>query len=208
MSVQPVRTPNANLVPSGHPARVHPNNTNPGSSGGLVAENDAAAWLAQLGFDVVQSPTVANGPVTRSDMVSLGLRADADPDKLVNGLVFDTYSPTSPSARNIHANIRDNKLGTGQTRRVIVNISDSTVDPTALLEQFADWPMTANFNGVEVAMEEAIFLRNGQVVGHWVPELSPATISGAPVALQFCGPGSAIDLVSGHCDEEELSHGN
>ena len=108
-------------------------------------------------------------------MVALGLREAADPDLLIGGKVFDTYSPTSPSARNIHASIKRSKLGTGQTRRVVVNISDSPVDATALLKQFEDWPMTANFNGTEVALEEAIFLRDGQVVGRWSPKAPRVT---------------------------------
>ena len=167
--VEPVRAPDPNARPTGTPSRPHRNDLYPENIVSIASENTAAKWLARLGFDVHQQPTVGRRLLQGSDLKARGLSELANPDLLINGRVFDVYSPTRPSARNIWTHIKDEKLKAGQTRRIVVNITDSAVDVKALRRQFDDWPMQAEFNGNPVALEEAIFMSNGKIVGGWTP---------------------------------------
>ena len=165
--VEPIRAPDPNARPTGTPSSLHPNDLRPENIVSIAAENTAANWLARLGFDVHQQPTVGKRLLQGSDLQARGLSELANPDLLINGRVFDVYSPTNPSARNIWKNILKDKLMEGQTRRIVVNISGSKVDVKDLRRQFDDWPMQGEFNGNPVALEEAIFMSNGRIVGGW-----------------------------------------
>ncbi|MFI0213556.1 CdiA C-terminal domain-containing protein [Streptomyces lydicus] len=57
----------------------------------------------------------------------------------MNGKVFDCYSPSSGSARNIAGEIQG-KIDKEQTERVVLNLSDSPVDISKMNAQLHDWP--------------------------------------------------------------------
>ena len=164
----PVRAPNSNATPDGRPSLPGRNDSDPANIAAFAAENKAAEDLSKLGFDVYQQPTVGNGRLTEADLRGIGLNPNSNPDLLVNQTVFDVYSPTNNNPRSIWSNIRKTKLAKGQTRRMVVNLDDSTVDIKKLLDQFTEHPMTAGFGDSVVHLEEAIFLRDGEIVGRWV----------------------------------------
>jgi hypothetical protein len=91
-------------------------------------ENEAAATLAQAGYDVEQNPSV---PGTKN------------PDYKIEGKVFDCVAPTSANPYSIWSNVKKNKIDKGQTERVVINIDapDAQVDVNALRKQFQDHPM-------------------------------------------------------------------
>ncbi|MER5337988.1 hypothetical protein [Micromonospora sp. NPDC002717] len=69
----------------------------------------------------------------------------SNPDKaldyLVEGHVFDCYSPAArASVRNVWSQVRE-KVDDDQTQRVVVNLQNWNGDLTALRRQFDDWPI-------------------------------------------------------------------
>ena len=65
-----------------------------------------------------------------------------DPDYLIEGRVFDCYSPTKPTkpTRGIWWEV-ENKVLEEQTQRAVVNLEDWRGDFSALEKQFRDWPI-------------------------------------------------------------------
>lgn len=105
-------------------------------------ENSAASVLAAQGWQIKQNPSsdeVAQARLASGDQGNPG----KNPDYLLEGRVFDAYSPTNPekSPRGIWRQVEEGKIETGQTQRVIINLEDWRGDLSALRKQFADWPM-------------------------------------------------------------------
>jgi filamentous hemagglutinin len=91
----------------------------------LMRENQSAEILSSNGFKVEQNPVVA-GP--------------KNPDYRINGEIFDNYAPTSGSVRNIASNMEE-KVISGQTNNIVVNLADSSVAPAALKSQLESYPI-------------------------------------------------------------------
>ena len=92
----------------------------------VASENAVADRLAAQGYAVVQNPTV--GPVralTPETMKDLGLNPRKDPDLLINGRVFDTFTPVVDTASSIRAGIFT-KVEDRQTDRVVVDLRGTT----------------------------------------------------------------------------------
>lgn len=87
---------------------------------GLSGEEDTASTMAQAGFDVDQHPNT-EGP--------------KNPDFRIEGEIFDNYTPTSTSARNIWSGVQY-KILNDQTERVVINLRDTGVTFDQLREQF------------------------------------------------------------------------
>ena len=71
--VEPIRAPDSNARPTGTPSSLHPNDLRPENIVSIAAENTAANWLARLGFDVHQQPTVGKRLLQGSDLQARGL---------------------------------------------------------------------------------------------------------------------------------------
>ncbi|MCT2587694.1 CdiA C-terminal domain-containing protein [Actinophytocola gossypii] len=121
---QPSRDPDPNAEPGGHPTRIR-DNDDAATRRSLERENESAQTLAQQGYDVEQNPTV---------------EGDKNPDYRIEGQIFDNYAPSSGNARNIAANIQE-KIDAGQTERVVLNLTDSSVSLDAMRNQLRDWPI-------------------------------------------------------------------
>ena len=98
---------------------------------GIRAQNEALARLADAGYRVVQQPTETKGPdgkpVLTGDMQNrLGLDSDKKPDALIEGRVFDVYSPTTNNAKNVYDEISE-KAGKDQAHRIVLNLRNSDV---------------------------------------------------------------------------------
>lgn len=160
---KPTKPANPSAKPSGQPEEIPPK-SDPETRRSLERQNQTANDLAKLGYDVEQQPRL-----TAQELIDAGLNPNKNPDYLIDGKIFDAYSPSGNRPRNIWENIRAEKLETGQTRRIVLNLDDSDVDLAALRQQFQDYPMTAVYNGQTVQLEEVIFVTKGQVVGGWTP---------------------------------------
>ncbi len=119
----PTRPPDPNAKPSGRPTRIHGNADTRRS---LQRENESANTLARSGYDVEQNPSVP-GP--------------KNPNYRINGKIFDNIAPTTGNARNIATRIQEEKVGTGQADRVVLNLADSPVDVGVMRAQLHDWPI-------------------------------------------------------------------
>ncbi|WBB70727.1 hypothetical protein [Micromonospora sp. WMMD812] len=106
----------------------------------LQLENEGADKIADKGYQIHQNPTrleVAEARLRTGDVGD----AQTDPDYLIEGHVFDCYSPTpSRPVRGVWSGIAD-KIDSGQTERVVLNLKDWRGDVSALRHQFDDWPI-------------------------------------------------------------------
>jgi hypothetical protein len=93
---------------------------------GLQRQNDAAVLLAQLGYEVQQSPPQRDN----------GTR----PDFIIEGDYFDCYAPTSDSPKNVRTGIRD-KVKKRQADRIILDLNDSNLTPEALQDRLLRDPI-------------------------------------------------------------------
>jgi hypothetical protein len=96
----------------------------------LRLQNESLFGAARARFRVILDPTenrVNGRPVlTPEDLERQGLRRRARPDALIEGRVFDVYSPWADSAENIAKVIFD-KVESGQANRILLNLSRSRV---------------------------------------------------------------------------------
>lgn len=119
------RAPDPNATPGGHPTRI-PDGESPENKLALQRENESADVLAKDGYDVEQNPDV---PGVKS------------PDYRIEGQIFDNVAPTTANARSIASRI-EQKVAAGQASRIVLNLSDSSVDLTKLSAQLHDWPIS------------------------------------------------------------------
>ena len=127
--VSPSHDPDINAEPSGKPTVVNYNDPDKYNIRALEKENEAAKVLAKNGYVVEQNPIV---PGSRN------------PDYLIEGEVFDCYTPQNlNSARGI-ASVIQGKIDNGQTNRIILNLSiwqknGGNVDD--IINQLNAWPI-------------------------------------------------------------------
>ncbi|MEV7227351.1 hypothetical protein AB0M79_10080 [Polymorphospora sp. NPDC051019] len=107
----------------------------------MTLENECADLLADRGYRVHQNPTrqeVADARLRTGDIGNLR----KTPDYVIEGHVFDCYSPTPPKpVRGIWTEVVG-KVTDLQTQRVVLNLEDWRGDLAALQKQFDDWPIT------------------------------------------------------------------
>lgn len=91
----------------------------------LQRENEGAAILSKNGYHVEQNP------------VTPGVK---NPDYKINGEVFDNIAPKTNSVRNIYDRALE-KVNSGQTNNVVINLADTKASVSDLQKQFSDWPI-------------------------------------------------------------------
>ncbi|MFC9968669.1 hypothetical protein [Nocardia ignorata] len=111
--------------PTGSPTYINPNEKDPNNIRSLTRENESASILAGNGYQVEQNPSVPG---------------DKNPDYKIEGKVFDCYAPSTGNVRNI-AGVIDGKVSSGQTERIVLNLSDSTASPEDISNQLKQWPV-------------------------------------------------------------------
>lgn len=122
----------------------------------LERENVAAAILADHGYRTQQNPTKAEVAEVRSATGDTGDPAK-DPDYVLDGRIFDCYSPEPMKpVRGIWSVVED-KVVEGQTQRVVVDLEHWPGSLTDLRKQFDDWP-------IEHLKEVKIITSDGEVV--------------------------------------------
>jgi hypothetical protein len=119
-------------------------------------ENATAAYLADRGYVIHQRPTK---PEVAAARLATGDTGDPlkDPDYLLEGRVFDCYSPTPDKPiRGVWFQTGD-KAAKEQTQRVVVDLLHWRGDLDALQKQFNDWP-------IEDLKEVKAILPSGEIV--------------------------------------------
>ncbi|MFG3421228.1 hypothetical protein [Micromonospora sp. NPDC048063] len=106
----------------------------------LELENECADQVADRGYRVHQNPTrqeIAEARLSTGDSGN----PDKDPDYLIEGHVFDCYSPTPDKpVRGVWSEVHA-KIDKEQTQRVVLNLQDWRGDLSALRNQFDTWPV-------------------------------------------------------------------
>jgi hypothetical protein len=128
-------------------------------------ENSAAAKLADSGYNIHQNPTREEVAAARANTGDTGL-SRKNPDFLLEGRVFDCYSPTDPGKglRGIWTETK-NKVVKEQTQRVVVNLEDWQGNVRDLQRQFDDWP-------IDGLKEVKVITQQGEIVQISLPQPS------------------------------------
>jgi hypothetical protein len=103
-------------------------------------ENECADLLADKGYQIHQNPTSQE---IRDTWLRTGDTGNPrkTPDYVLEGHIFDCYSPTPPKpVRGIWSEVSA-KISAKQTQRVVINLQDWRGDLAALRKQFDDWPI-------------------------------------------------------------------
>jgi hypothetical protein len=121
----------------------------------LELENESADTVADKGYRIHQNPTRREIAEARLNTGDVG-KPDKDPDYLIEGHVFDCYSPTpSKNVRGVWSEVSV-KVADSQTQRVVLNLHDWRGDLPAMQKQFDDWPIAGLKEVVAVTRSGAI----------------------------------------------------
>ena len=88
--------------------------------------------LAKNGYHVEQNT------VTEAQQTAAELNANADPDYLIEGKIFDNYAPSREKSLDRMRNAISKKVKGQQTRNVVVNLNDSPIEPGELRDMLLD----------------------------------------------------------------------
>jgi hypothetical protein len=133
----PTGTPGG--APEGPPTRIRPDEDDDVRRS-LERENSGAVLLADRGHQVRQNPSADDIARARQATGDSG-RPESRPDYLLDGRVFDCYSPSQhKGVRGIWTEV-GKKIRAEQTQRVVVNLEDWGGSLPDLRRQFAGWPM-------------------------------------------------------------------
>ncbi len=148
--VSPSMKPNAANKPLGKTEKVRPNSA-PENIRGLTRQNEAAETLAKNGYRVEQKPQITN----TDRMSNPWLKAEKKPDFKIEGEIFDAYAPSrNKSVENIRSEIEE-KILEGQTRRIVLNMDDSSISLSDLQNKMWNKPIAE--------LEQILVVRNGKV---------------------------------------------
>lgn len=108
----------------------------------LTRENETAEILAKNGYVIEQNPAIEG--TTRN------------PDYLIEGVVFDCYSPAeNTKVRNVASVIEEKVMQKGQAERVVLNLDDWNGNVDELVRQLNGYPIEG--------LKEVIIVYNGTV---------------------------------------------
>ncbi|MGB7337877.1 MAG: hypothetical protein WBC91_03215 [Phototrophicaceae bacterium] len=143
----PSMSPDPNRRPSGEYEDLGTDLENRRS---FTRQNEASDILAQAGYDVDMGAPEFQSPYNPTKRVDL----------IIEGNYFDVYSPdTGTSAYDIWDRVAQ-KVGSGQTRRVVLNLADSDASIHTLIHYFTTHP-TSLIDGLE---EIIIIFSNRNIV--------------------------------------------
>jgi hypothetical protein len=122
--------------------------------------NASLARMGNAGYLVVLQPTITkdiNGRTVLSPEVltELGLKPIKKPDALIEGRVFDVYSPTTGKVKNVYDVIAA-KTNTNQAHRIVLNLTRSDVSIRDLREYLKRNPIS-NLKEIIVEKERGKF---------------------------------------------------
>ena len=128
-------------VPKGKYEIPDPNDPAP-----IQGQNEAADFLAMKGFNIEMLPNKNGGN-------GYGIKATSNPDYLIEGKVFDCYTPKrGTSIRNIGSIIEKKTLS--QTNNIVLNLEQSDVNVSQITKQLAEYPIDS--------LGQLIIIKNNQ----------------------------------------------
>lgn len=146
---EPSGTPSPIQEPTGPRTKI-PEKADAATKRALRLENETADELATAGYKVRQNPTA-------EELAQAGYTGKGNPDLLIEGKVFDVYSPErGTTVKNIFRAVND-KVLEEQTTRVVVNLSETSISIPRLIREFAQQ------RGTVPALQEVIVVRKGFV---------------------------------------------
>ncbi|MDQ8726859.1 hypothetical protein [Bradyrhizobium sp. LHD-71] len=108
--------------------RVNRKGATPDDKAQIASEQEVADRLAAQGYRVIEQPAAGENPIlTTERMRALGLRERAKPDLLVEGRVFDIYTPEKDDVRSVRDGIAKKVVRYNQTDRVVVDLRGTSV---------------------------------------------------------------------------------
>ena len=123
--ITPSKAIDAEAKPRGSKTKIS-DNMNEENIRSLTRENEAAEILAKKGYDIEQNPMISG--TTRN------------PDYIIEGKIFDCYSPTAnKSVRGVWSTIYEKVITKGQTNRVVLNLGDWTGNVSDLIIQLKNY---------------------------------------------------------------------
>ena len=139
--IKPSNPYNVDAKPSGTVTKIT-DKMDEATKRSLMRENEAAETIAKNGYNIEQNPVIEG--TTRN------------PDYIIEGEIFDCYSPDeNTKIRNIASTIEEKVITKGQTERVVLNLDDWKGDVNALVKQLNDYPIEG--------LKEVIVVQNGSV---------------------------------------------
>ncbi len=81
-----------------------------------------------------------------------------NPDYRIDEEIFDNYAPTTTKVRSIWSEVA-NKITSGQTNRIVLNLSDNQVELAILKAQFDAWPISG--------LKQIIVVKGDSVIYFW-----------------------------------------
>ena len=122
----------------------------------LRNENRIADQLAAAGYQVIQNPRIAP-----EQLLERGLKAGKQPDYVIEGRVFDLYTPASDTDSSGVGDGIATKISRGQTDRVVVDLSGTDVTRWQLEAELQARPLSR--------LKEVITLDAQGHIGHAFP---------------------------------------
>ena len=140
---QPSGKYNVNSKPSGHETKIS-KKADEATRRSLERENEAAITIAQNGYQIEQNPNL--------------VYTSRKPDYLIEGNVFDCYSPAKKTPpNNIRSTINEKVMVKRQTERVVLNLDDWEGNVDDILNALNDNPIED--------LKEVLIVKNGKVFG-------------------------------------------
>jgi hypothetical protein len=132
--------------PIGKWETVKENEKRPEQKVAIRLQNAALAALARAGYKVILQPTETRGRdgerlLNREQQKRLGLTPGTNPDAVIEGRVFDVYSPESQTGLGVHGGIQK-KIEEGQAHRLVVNLGRTSVTREEVVRYLRDYPIT------------------------------------------------------------------
>ncbi|WP_434752752.1 WXG100 family type VII secretion target [Paenibacillus amylolyticus] len=124
-----------------------------GDSHGIKKQNETANFLADKGYEIKMLDEIDGGN-------GYGVKANSNPDFLIQGKVFDCYSPMNDAnVDNILRNIA--KKTKTQAERIVVNLDEF---PTELVSEITQGIIRkANPNGDLKNLKEVLLVKDGNI---------------------------------------------
>ena len=112
----------------------------------IERQNQTADLLASKGYVTEMLPYQKNGN-------GYGVTATSNPDFLIEGLVFDCYSPNTSNARNIRSTIKTKTEK--QCSNIILNLDDCPISINDILQAIKNEPI----EGLDILL----YVKNGKI---------------------------------------------
>jgi hypothetical protein len=126
-------------TPTGKPMEIPEGD--PANARAAIGENRTAVDLAAAGYQTHQHPSKIDVAAARAATGDTG-DPGRDPDLLVEGRVFETYSPeANTSVRNVYDTAREKVEDKQQSQRIVLDLDRWKGDLDALQKNFDDYPI-------------------------------------------------------------------